>query len=284
MDLDFYGREGIHSDSLGGYLYSVGASMIRMDALGPAQFWYNDVVLDFRPLEKLMLIALWLNGGIRSATELAEDIWIAPTRGSSSTLRGCLSKARAKVAAAGGSPDQLTRTIRLSGRSSLIALPADVWTVDITQFRDGAGSAHVAYESGEYSKARGLAAATLKLWYPGPLPNAENRPFAVRHIAGLHVVHFGLVLTRIKANIALGLHREAACELRQLTAEQRDDSEVGMLLAMALYRSDQIAEAAAVCRKLVTERANTGIDDPRLDRLQQAILTGQAPARGALDW
>jgi DNA-binding SARP family transcriptional activator len=258
--------------------------MVKMNALGPAQFWYRDVVLKFRPLEKLMLIALWLNGGTRSATELTEDIWIAPTRGSSSTLRGCLSKARARVVAAGGSADELIRTIRLSGGRTFVTLPPEGWAVDIEQFRDSAVSAHLAYEAGQYGEARALAAGALKLWYPDPLPNAENHRFAVRYVAELHAVHFGLLLTRIRADISLGWHREAAAELRQLTNDRRNDGEIGILLATALYRSDQIAEAAAVCRKLITEREKVGIDDYRLNQLQHAILTCQAPARGPLDW
>src|SRR5947209_5538809 len=113
--------------------------------LGPAQFWYEDQRLDFRPLEKLIHLALLVAGGTLSLRHLAEDVWMVPTPGSASTLRGCLSTSRAKVAAAGGTAEQLSRTIRLSGGRTLISLP-DGWDVDADRLRQVAAAASVAYE------------------------------------------------------------------------------------------------------------------------------------------
>ena len=70
-----------------------------------------------------MHIALRVAGGTRGMTELAEDVWVVPTPGSASTLRGCLSKARAKLVAAGGAAEELTRTVRLSGGRSIVTSP-----------------------------------------------------------------------------------------------------------------------------------------------------------------
>jgi hypothetical protein len=49
--------------------------MIRVNMLGPAEFWYRGDLLGLRPLEKEIHIVLWLAGGTLSMQELAEEIW-----------------------------------------------------------------------------------------------------------------------------------------------------------------------------------------------------------------
>jgi hypothetical protein len=136
--------------------------MIKMDMLGPARIWYGDCVLDLRPLERLVHIALWVAGGTRSMSELVEDVWLVPTPGSASTLRGCLSKARAKLAAAGGTGDELTRTVRLSSGRTVVTLPGR-WDVDADRFREVVAAAHAAYQAVQFGEAQAQAKAALKL-------------------------------------------------------------------------------------------------------------------------
>lgn len=251
--------------------------------LGPAQFWYGDRILVFRPLEKLIHIALLVAGGTLSFQQLAEDVWIVPTAGSASTLRGCLSKSRAKLVAAGGTAEQLSRTIRLSGGRTLVSLP-DGWDVDTDRLRQAAAAASVAYESGQFSEARARAAAALQLWYDDPLPDAGHRPFAVRYIEELKGIHWSVSLTRIKTDIWLGRHREVIAELEELTRQRPNEGEVWMLRAIALYRSDRIPEAVEVCQLAIAAREGKGIEARRLQDLQHAILTETAPVRGPLGW
>jgi DNA-binding SARP family transcriptional activator len=257
--------------------------MIKMDMLGPAQLWYNERALNFRPLEKLVHIALRVAGGTRGMTELAEDVWVVPTSGSASTLRGCLSKARAKVVAAGGTAEELTRTIRLSGGRTIVTSPAS-WNIDTDRFRDGAAAARAAYDAEQFGDAEALANAALKLWYDDPLPDADGRPFALRYIEELEAMHRGATFTRIKAAICLGWHREVIAELRQLAADLPGEGEIPMLLATALYRSDVALEAAEVCQRAIADREGQGIEARRLQGLQHAILNDEALLRGPLGW
>ena len=257
--------------------------MIKIDMLGPAKFWYGDLILDFRPLEKLVLIALQIAGGTRGMAELAEDVWVVPTPGSASTLRGCLSKTRAKIVAAGGTAEELTRTVRLSGGRTVVTTPGQ-WDVDADRFRDGAGAAHAAYDAGQFDEARALADATLKLWYDDPLPNASDRPFALRYIEELKTIHWAATIIRIKADICAGWHRELIAELRYLAVDRPGEGEIPMLLATALYRSGMTPEAAEVCQKAIADRAEQGTEARRLQDLQHAILMEQAPLRGPLGW
>jgi DNA-binding SARP family transcriptional activator len=257
--------------------------MIKIDMLGPAKFWYDDLVLDFRPLEKLVHIALQVAGGTRGMAELAEDVWVVPTSGSASTLRGCLSKTRAKIVAAGGTAEELTLTVRLRAGRTVVTTPGE-WDVDANRFRDGAAAAHAAYDAGHFEEARTLADATLKLWYDDPLPNASDRPFALRYVEELKAIHWAATVTRIKADICAGWHREVIAELRYLAADHPGEGEVPMLLATALYRSDMTPEAAEVCQRAIADRAGQGAQARRLQDLQHAILTERAPLRGPLGW
>jgi DNA-binding SARP family transcriptional activator len=255
--------------------------MIKVDMIGPAQFWYEDQLLRLRPLEKLVHIALQVAGGTRGMIELAEDVWVVPTPGSASTLRGCLSKARAKLVAVGGAAEELTRTVRLSGGRTIVTSPYH-WDIDADRFRAGATAAYAAYDAAQFGEAQALASATLKLWYNDPLPDAGDRPFAQRYIEELNAMHWGVTLTRIKADICLGWLPEVIAELRQLAAKRPGEGEIPVLLATALYRSDMASEAAEVCQRAIADREGQGIESRRLQCLQHAILTEQAPLRGPL--
>jgi DNA-binding SARP family transcriptional activator len=257
--------------------------LIKMEMVGPAQFWYEDRRLNFRPLEKLIHIALLVAGGTLSLQQLAEDVWVVPTPGSASTLRGCLSKSRAKLVAAGGTAEQLSRTIRLSGGRTLVSLP-DGWDIDADRLRQAAATASLAYELEQFSQARAWSAVALELWYDDPLPDAGHRPFAVRYIEELKDVHWSATLTRIKADICLGRHREVTAELRQLTLQRPNEGEVWMLLAIALYRSDRIPEAVEACQRAIAAREGKGIEARRLQELQHTLLMETAAYRGSVGW
>lgn len=255
--------------------------MIKMDMLGPSQLWYRDCPLALPPLEKVICIALHVVGGTRSMKELAQDIWVSPSPASVRTLSSCLSRSRHRVIAAGGTAEQLSRTIRRGNDQTLVCL-GDGWDVDADRFHDGIAAARVAYESGQYGEARDQAAAALKLWYDDPLPDASGRSFAVKYVDDLKTLHQSLVLTRIKAQICLGWHREVTAELRQLTRERPEETEAWMLLAIALYRSYLVPEAVHVCQRAISAREELGIAARHLQELQYAIINEQAPTRGPL--
>lgn len=257
--------------------------MIRADMLGPSVFRHQDRVIDLRPLEKVIHMTLYVAGGTLSMTQLVEDVWTIPTRGSAATLRGSLSTSRAKVIAAGGTAEQLSRTIRLSGRESVVALPGG-WDVDIERFRRQATRASTAYETGGFGEAHEFALAALGLWYHDPLPDAGRRPFAIRFVEQLRDIHWATILTKFKAEICLGRHREVVAELRQLAQLHPEELSIAMLLATSLYRSQLLTQAAAVCGEAIARHDGEGIQARRLKELQHAILNEAAPLGGPLGW
>jgi DNA-binding SARP family transcriptional activator len=280
QDLDTKREDGYSLDTEES-LRERGTTMIKMDMLGPSQIWYRDKLLALTPLEKVICIALHVVGGTRGMTELAQDIWLTPSHASASTLSSCLSRSRHRVVAAGGTAEQLSRTIRRNGGRTLVRL-GDDWDVDADRFQEGTAAARSAYDSGEYREARDRADATLKLWYADPMPDVGGRSFAIKYIEDLQALHWLLILTRIKAQVCLGCHREVTAELRQLTRDRPDEIEACMLLAIALYRSYLVPEAVQVCQQAIAARQELGIAARHLQVLQHAILNEQAPTRGPL--
>lgn len=251
--------------------------------LGPSVFRHLDRVIDLRPLERVIHMALYVGGGTLSMTQLAQDVWTVPTPGSAATLRGSLSKSRAKVIAAGGTAEELSRTIRLNGRESVVSLPGG-WDVDIDRFRQHAAWASAAYRADRFDEAHAFALAALRLWYHDPLPDAGRRPFAVRFADQLRDIHWATILTKFKAEVTLGRHREVVAELRQLAEFHPEELSIAMLLATALYRSQLLPQATAICGEAITRRDNEGIEARRLREFQHGMLNETAPLSGPLGW
>jgi hypothetical protein len=145
-------------------------------------------------------------------------------------------------------------------------------------------AAHAAYQAVQFGEAQAQAKAALKLWCDDPLPDAGARPFALRYIEELRTLHWAATVTKVKAEICLGWHREAITDLRHMSADRQGEGEITMLLATALYRSDRPTEAAAVCQQGIADRQGQGVEARRLQDLQRSILTDQAPGRGPLGW
>ncbi|HZR54607.1 MAG TPA: bacterial transcriptional activator domain-containing protein [Streptosporangiaceae bacterium] len=257
--------------------------MIRVNMLGPAEFWYQDQLLALRPLEKQMHIVLWLAGGTLSQPALAEEIWRVPSPGSANTIRSCLSKSRKQVVAIGGTTADLSRTIRLSGARTHVQLRGS-WDTDVDRFRSDVEQAREAYAGHHLEKSRALSAAALDLWHDNPLPDAGDGPLAKRIREDLYDSHWSVTLTRIKTTVSLGGHREVTAELRRLLKDRPSEGTIPMLLATVLYRGDRILEAAKVCERAISAREGQGIEARRLQELQRAILNEAAALDGPLGW
>jgi DNA-binding SARP family transcriptional activator len=257
--------------------------MIKVNMLGPAEFWYQDRLVPLRPLEKQIRIVLWLAGGTLSQRALAEEIWRVPSPGSANTIRSCLSKSRRQVVASGGTAADLSRTIRLSSARTHIQLPGS-WDTDIDQFRRGVEQAREAYARQQFDLSRDLSAAMLSLWHDNPLPDAGDGSLAKRTREDLHDSHWSVTLTRIKTALSLGGHHEVTAELRRLLKDRPSEGAIPLLLATALYRGDRIPEAAKVCERAISAREGRGIEARRVQELQHAILTEAAAIDGPLGW
>jgi tetratricopeptide (TPR) repeat protein/DNA-binding SARP family transcriptional activator len=122
--------------------------------------------------------------------------------------------------------------------------------------------------------------AALRLWR-GPVPDDVAGSSLVQdEIARLEGLHLTAREARIQADLAVGRHAELLPELELLTAQQPDHEGLRRLLALALYRSHRVDEAAETCRRGITRLLARGHHAPALQQLQTAILR-RAPE---LDW
>jgi Bacterial transcriptional activator domain len=122
--------------------------------------------------------------------------------------------------------------------------------------------------------------AALRLWR-GPIPDeVAGSPFAQDETARLEGLYLTAREARIQADLGVGRHAELLPELELLTAQQPDHEGLRRLLALALYRSHRVDEAAETCRRGITRLLARGHRAPALQQLQTAILR-RAPE---LDW
>ncbi|HEU4399485.1 MAG TPA: tetratricopeptide repeat protein [Actinomycetota bacterium] len=120
----------------------------------------------------------------------------------------------------------------------------------------------------------------LELWR-GPIPDdVADSPFVQDEIARLEGLRLTAREARIQADLQLGRHAELLPELELLAAQQPDHEGLRRLLALALYRSHRVDEAAETCRRGITRLLARGHHAPDLQQLQTAILR-RAPE---LDW
>jgi len=120
----------------------------------------------------------------------------------------------------------------------------------------------------------------LELWR-GPIPDhVAGVPFVQDEVARLEGLYLTAREARIQADLDLGRHAELLPELELLTAQQPDHEGLRRLLALALYRSHRVDEAAETCRRGITRLLARGHHAPALQQLQTAILRRAAE----LDW
>ena len=122
--------------------------------------------------------------------------------------------------------------------------------------------------------------AALRLWR-GPIPDhVAGSPFVQDEVARLEGLYLTAREARIQADLDLGRHAELLPELELLAAQQPDHEGLRRLLALALYRSHRVDEAAETCRRGITRLLARGHHAPALQQLQIAILRRAAE----LDW
>jgi DNA-binding SARP family transcriptional activator len=131
-----------------------------------------------------------------------------------------------------------------------------------------------------YTESARTLGQALTLWRGAPLADAGNRSFARAQIARLENMHRTAVITKLKADISLGQHREATGELEALAMTWPEDGEVWRLLVTCLYRSERPIEAARACRQAIRALVGQGLDDRNMQELQHGIITASLPAHG----
>src|SRR5215216_3950201 len=150
--------------------------------------------------------------------------------------------------------------------------------VDLLRFERLRREGREALADGDAVTAAERLTAACALWR-GPALGEFSEPFAAAAATHLHELRLVAVEDRIQAELALGLHRDVAAELRALVASHPLRERPRRQLMLALYRQGRHAEALAAFRELQAAlRDELGIDPSAgLAELQYRILN-QDPA------
>jgi DNA-binding SARP family transcriptional activator len=228
-------------------------------------------------MERDLLLALYCaDGGTLSPPRLAELLWDRAGERSPVTLRRHISGAR--KAAAG----EVVVTRRHRAGATAYGLGIDRDHIDASRFEQQVADGGRQFRQDRYAESASTLGRALALWRGAPLADAGSRPFARAQITRLENTHRTAVLTKLKADISLGQHREATGELEALTLTRPEDGEVRRLLVICLYRSERPIEATRACRQAIRTLLSQGLSDRHLQELQHDMLTGVLPRHGSV--
>jgi DNA-binding SARP family transcriptional activator len=251
--------------------------MIELDILGPLVLRSDGRLVRLRPMERDVLLALYCaEGGALSSQRLAALLWDRPADRSPITLRRHIAGTR--KAAAG----EVVVTHRQGAGVTTYSLGIGAEHIDAVRFQRQVSAGCREFRQDRYEQSAAQLEQALKLWHGAPLADAASRPFARAQIIRLENAYRVAIITKLKADISLGQHREATGELEALTTTWPEDGEVWQLLVTCLYRSERPIEATRVCRQAIWTLQSQGLDDQHMQELQHATLTGTLPRHGAV--
>lgn len=226
--------------------------------------------------QRQILALLALNAGrVVTVPTLTEELWgDYPPRSSSTTLQTYVMQLRNRLAAAatvGREARQL-----LSTRHCGYLLEAQPCRTDVEEFERLARAGRGAAEDGDQREASELLGRALALWRGPALVDVRTGRVLELEAAALNESRLGVLERRIEADLALRRHADMLGELTVLVARNPMNENFCALLMTALYRSGHVGRALETFQRLrAVLRDELGVEPcPRLQRLQQAILSG----------
>jgi DNA-binding SARP family transcriptional activator len=229
------------------------------------------VVVGARPRVLLAALALRANEPV-SGDALAEAVWDGvPPPGYIQTLRSHLKRVRGAVG-----PQAAARIV---AHTPGYRIELGEGELDLGEFERLCQEAGTALRAGTWEKSVHAAERALGLWRGEPLadiPSQVLREACVPHFdqlrAQVHEDH-------VEAQLQLGRHRQAASQLRELTARYPLRERFHAQLMLALAGTGRRAEALTAYQDARTVLVRElGIDPgPELRALQERILAGDEP-------
>jgi DNA-binding SARP family transcriptional activator len=246
--------------------------MFELDILGPLVLRAQGRPVWLRPMERAVLLALYCaEGAALSPQRLGALLWDQPGDRSPVTLRRHIAGTR--KAAAG----DVVVTRRPGSGAMSYSLGIGREQIDAVRFQRQVADGCQEFRQGRFGESAWQLERVLEQWRGMPLAEPARRPFARAQITRLENTYRTAVITKLKADISLGKHREVTGELEALTMAWPEDGEVWRLLVTCLYRSERPMEAARVCRQAIQALRDQGLDDRPMRELQHAALAGALP-------
>ena len=249
--------------------------MFELDILGPLILCSHGRTVRLRPMERDLLLALYCaDGSALSPQRLGALLWDRTAERSPITLRRHIAGARKAAAGA------IVVTHRHGTGNTAYSLGIDREHIDAVRFERRVADGGRDFRQDRYEESAWQLGQALTLWRGTPLADAASRPFARAQITRLTNMHRTAVITKLKADISLGQHREATGELEALVMTWPEDGELWRLLVICLYRSERPIEAARACRQAIEALVSQGLSDRHLLELQHDMLAGALPRHG----
>jgi len=250
---------------------------IAFRLLGPLSICLNGIQVTPSATKQRQIVALLaLNAGhVVTVATLAEELWgTSPPRSSATTLQTYILQLRNRLAAAAGA--DIGARAMISTRHGGYMLEAAVCEADVPEFMSLAQAGRAAAEARDYLTASDLLSRALALWRGSALADMRLGPVLELEAVWLEEARTGVLERRINVDMALGRHTDLLGELTMLTAKNPMNENFHVLRMLALYRSGHVGRALQVFRRVQTIlREELGVEPcPRLQRLQQSILTG----------
>lgn len=167
---------------------------------------------------------------------------------------------------------------RITWRAPGYALTVAPGELDIDLFEDLASRGLRALTRNSLTESAALLRRALSLWRGPALAGLQDvEPLHARAVH-LEERRLSVLESRIKAEIAMGLHADIIGELRAFAAEHPLREHVQALLMIALYRSGRRAEALEVYRTVRRTLVDELGVEPgaELQQLNQSVLADEA--------
>ncbi|MGH4001559.1 MAG: BTAD domain-containing putative transcriptional regulator, partial [Pseudonocardiaceae bacterium] len=260
------------------------AGGMQWRVLGPVEAVVDGQLVDLGPPKQRALFALLVSrvGRPVALDVLLEELWAGtPPPAAMASLRAYVANLRRVL-----EPHRAPRTPAAVLRTCVPGYLLDSRGVDVDahRFSGHAATGREAWAREDPRQALAEFEAGLALWRGEAYADVTNAAWVVPEVARLEELRLAVVEGRCAALIGLGAHEVAVPEL-DAHVRGYPLREYGCeLLALALYRAGQQAQALAVLRDIRTRLADElGIDPGApLQRLERDILI-QAPTldRGA---
>jgi DNA-binding SARP family transcriptional activator len=261
---------------------SAGSAGVELRVLGPVEAVVGGRLVDLGPSKQRALLALLVSrmGRPVAVDVLLEELWAGnPPPAAMTSLRAYVANLRRVL-----EPDRPPRVPATVLRTRALGYLLDSRGVDVDAHRFTCHATVGWQEWGRGDPQRALSEfeAGLALWRGQAYAEVADAAWMAPEVMRLEHLRLLVVQGRCAALLALGAHELAVPELEaHVQAHPLDEQGCG-LLALALYRIGQQAEALAVLRatrRRLAEELGIHLSTP-LQRLERDILT-QEPA---LDW
>lgn len=253
-------------------------SLIDLRVLGPTEVIIDGKSIRLRPVQRLLLVALYLGGGqLVSHHRLASLIWDDELPSNwQGTLRSHLSHLR-KDLMARDSPDScasLLLTSERTGEGTGYRLQVPDECVDAARFERLSNSSFAALREARCEDAMQMLTCALHMWRGEPFADVASRSFVLPTALRLSMLHRSARTALAEAKLELGMLQEAVLDLSLITDAWPDDIRLLRLMVIALCRLERPGEAATACRAAMERALDNGLDVEPLRVLQQEVLRG----------